>query len=48
MAKASPKSRVDHLRRALEDANYRYYILDDPNLADIEYDRMLRELAELE
>jgi len=39
---------VDHLRRALEDANYRYYILDEPNLADIEYDRMLRELAELE
>ena len=32
----------------LEDANYRYYILDDPNLADIEYDRMLRELADLE
>ncbi|MDG6349075.1 NAD-dependent DNA ligase LigA [Luteimonas sp. 8-5] len=41
-------ARVAELRQALEDANYRYYILDDPNLADIEYDRMLRELADLE
>ncbi len=41
-------ARVAELRRVLEDANYRYYILDDPNLADIEYDRMLRELADLE
>ena len=44
----NPAARVAELRRVLEDANYRYYILDDPNLADIEYDRMLRELAELE
>src|SRR3546814_18410169 len=41
-------TRVAELRRVLEDANYRYYILDDPNLADIAYDRMLRELADLE
>jgi DNA ligase (NAD+) len=41
-------TRVAELRRSLEDANHRYYVLDDPNLADIEYDRMLRELAELE
>ena len=44
----NPAARVAELRRVLEDANYRYYILDDPNLADIEYDRMLRELADLE
>ena len=43
-----PASRVEELRRQLEDANYRYYILDDPTLADVAYDRMLRELAELE
>ena len=48
VAKKTPSARVDELRRVLEDANYRYYILDDPDLADIEYDRMLRELAELE
>src|SRR5690606_17740580 len=48
VAKESPKARVAELRRVLEDANYRYYILDEPTLADPEYDRLLRELAELE
>src|SRR5690606_25390457 len=53
VAKTTPSmsdaaARVAELRQVLEDANYRYYILDDPNLADIEYDRMLRELADLE
>lgn len=40
--------RVAELRRQLEDANYRYYVLDDPQLPDIEYDRLLRELQDLE
>lgn len=47
-AAESAGARIAELRRAIEDANYRYYILDDPNLADIGYDRMLRELADLE
>ena len=36
------------LRRRLEDANYRYYVLDDPTLTDADYDRLLRELEALE
>jgi DNA ligase (NAD+) len=36
------------LRRQLEDANYRYYGLDDPSIPDAEYDRLMRELEELE
>ena len=36
------------LRAKLEDANYRYHVLDDPNIPDVEYDRMLRELEALE
>ena len=32
----------------LEDANYRYYILDDPTLSDAEYDEHLRELEAIE
>jgi DNA ligase (NAD+) len=40
--------RVAELRAELEDANYRYYVLDDPNLTDIEFDLRLRELAQLE
>jgi len=47
MTKTAAK-RVAELRRVLEDAGYRYYILDDPTLADAEYDRLLRELAALE
>ena len=40
--------RVDELIRILNDANYRYYVMDDPVLLDFEYDRMLRELEDLE
>jgi DNA ligase (NAD+) len=40
--------RVKELRIELEDANYRYYVLDDPSLTDIEFDLRFRELAQLE
>ena len=36
------------LRAAIDDANYRYYVLDDPSLPDAEYDRLMRELEALE
>ena len=49
MAKAAATAaRVEELRRLLDDANYRYYVLDDPTLADAEYDKLLRELETLE
>jgi DNA ligase (NAD+) len=41
-------ARLAELRKQLEDANYRYYVLDDPAIADAEYDRLLRELESLE
>ncbi|GAB3752121.1 NAD-dependent DNA ligase LigA [Lysobacter olei] len=41
-------ARIAELRKRLEDANYRYYVLDDPSIADAEYDRLLRELESLE
>ena len=40
--------RADELRRALHDASHEYYVLDSPTLTDAEYDRLLRELRELE
>ncbi len=40
--------RVERLRALLDEANYRYYVLDAPNLPDAEYDRLLRELQEIE
>ncbi|XRQ03918.1 NAD-dependent DNA ligase LigA [Actinomadura welshii] len=36
------------LSREIDEANYRYYVLDQPSLTDAEYDRMLRELQALE
>jgi DNA ligase (NAD+) len=40
--------RAAELRRQLERANYQYYVLDAPELSDLEFDRLFRELAELE
>ena len=43
-----PRQRIDELTTILTEANYRYYVLDDPQMHDFEYDRLLRELEELE
>ena len=43
-----PRERIEELTGLLKDANYRYYVLDDPNMQDFEYDRLLRELEDLE
>ncbi len=40
--------RLDDLRREIDRANYEYYVLDQPSLADAEYDALMRELRELE
>lgn len=40
--------KIEDLRRTLNEHNYRYYVLDAPSITDFEYDRMLRELEELE
>ena len=42
------KHRIQELSDLLTEANYRYYVLDDPQMPDFEYDRLLRELEELE
>ena len=44
----SAKERILELTRILNDANYRYYVLDDPKMLDFEYDALLRELEVLE
>ena len=40
--------RIRELTQILRDANYRYYVLDNPDMPDFEYDRLLRELETLE
>lgn len=42
------KERIAQITKLLNDANYRYYVLDDPDMPDFEYDRLLRELEDLE
>lgn len=44
----NPKERIEELTSLLIQANYRYYVLDHPTMPDFEYDRLLRELEELE
>jgi DNA ligase (NAD+) len=45
---ATPEETARLLRTRLEDASYRYHVLDDPQLSDAEYDALLRELIDLE
>ncbi|MGN6252125.1 MAG: NAD-dependent DNA ligase LigA [Marmoricola sp.] len=42
--------RAEHrdIAERVEDARWRYYVLDDPTLSDAEFDRMLRRLEEIE
>ena len=40
--------RVEALRASIRDADYRYYVLDAPDVSDAEYDAWMRELAGLE
>lgn len=44
----NPQEEIRRLTRVLEEANYKYYVLDAPEMADYEYDRLLRSLEELE
>ncbi len=39
---------VQQLRQQLEDYSYQYYVLDNPTVPDAEYDRLYRELQQLE
>jgi len=39
--------RIKNLRDELHRHNYRYYAMDDPEISDSEYDRMMLELIEL-
>lgn len=42
------KERIEELTNILNEANYNYYILDNPTISDQEFDKYLRELMELE
>lgn len=42
------QGRVEALRSAIRHHNYRYYVLDDPEIPDAEYDRLMADLKALE
>lgn len=44
----SAEKRIQNLREQIEHHNYRYYVLDDPEISDAEYDVLMRELLALE
>lgn len=45
---SSLEQRIALLIQQIEDYNYQYYVLDSPSVPDAEYDRILRELIQLE
>ncbi len=47
-AKQDERDRIAALREQIDQHNYRYYVLDEPNIPDAEYDRLMRELQALE
>ena len=40
--------RVDELRKLINDADYKYYVLAEPDISDFEYDKLMKELGVLE
>jgi DNA ligase (NAD+) len=48
MTKAVASKRVKELRETIDYHSYRYHVLDDPEVADVEYDALIRELMDLE
>lgn len=40
--------RIDELRKLINDADYKYYVLAEPDISDFEYDKLMKELGELE
>lgn len=48
MSSGDPAARAAELRKLLEHHNHRYYVLDDPEVSDAEYDALLNELRDLE
>jgi DNA ligase (NAD+) len=47
-SKAEAEQAVEELQEAIRYHNYRYYVLDDPVISDVDYDQLMQDLATLE
>ncbi len=45
---AEAEKRILKLRQLIEEHNYKYYVLNEPEISDAEFDALMRELEELE
>jgi DNA ligase (NAD+) len=48
VAKTSGREKIEKLRDIIREHEYRYYVLDDPEISDAAYDRLMNELKQLE
>jgi DNA ligase (NAD+) len=48
MATGPLKKRIEKLREEIQYHNYRYYVLDQPEISDAQYDRLMKELEKIE
>ncbi len=48
MNEEAAKNRIQELHKEIQEHNYRYHVLDDPVISDREFDKLMRELIQLE
>jgi len=48
ISREEAKKKINQLRKEIRYHDYRYYVLDEPEISDAEYDRLMRELEKLE
>ena len=48
MDKKRAKKEIGELTKVLEGHNYKYYVLDEPELSDADYDELFRRLEKIE
>lgn len=48
MERKEAEKRIEYLREQIHYHNYRYYVLNDPIISDVEYDQLMKELIKLE
>ncbi len=48
MDKEQARKKIEKLRKQLNEHNYKYYVLDEPEISDFEFDKLMKELESLE